>query len=141
MHRELESAFRRTRYRVTTAEGELVLRVNQPEPELAALLHASDTHCAALLTAFNPGGRRQAPFRNHRAQRRLQRELEQQGYAMLRGRNEDPRGLWPAEPSLLVLDLHLPEAWELAAQHGQAAFLWMNESGVPWLVATTAPPG
>ena len=141
MHRELEAAFRRTRYRVFAASGELLLQVDRVEPALAAVLRDSGAHCAALLTAFNPDGRRQAPFRNRQSQQRLHRELQRRGHAVIPARNEDPRGLWPMEPSLLVPNLPLIHARQLAAHYGQVAFLWMDDGATPRLIETAAPPG
>jgi hypothetical protein len=105
------------------------------------MLRDTGARCAALLTAFNPGGRRQAPFRNRQSQQRLQRELLRDGYVVLAGRNEDPRGRWPMEPSLLALDLPLMRARRLAARHGQLAFLWMEEDGTPRLIETAVRAG
>jgi hypothetical protein len=138
MHRELESAFRRACYRVHAPRGDLVLRVDVFEPELETLLHANHVQEAALLTAFNPHGRRQPPFRNRQAQRALRAELLQSGLEILEGRNEDPRGLWPAEPTLLALGLSLPVAHHVALRYGQAAFLWLDATGTPRLVEAAA---
>jgi len=138
MRRELESAFRRTRYRVHVPQGALLLHVDVVEPGLASLLRASHVHQAALLTAFNPGGRRHPPFRNRQAQRALRAELLQSGHEVLEGRNEDPRGLWPAEPALLALGLSLPCAQRIALRYGQVAFLWLDATGTPRLVEAAA---
>lgn len=140
MHRELESAFRRARYRVFAPAGELLLRVDQPDVKLAELL-ANSAGTAALLTAFNPHGRRQAPFRNRRSQQLLMRTLKQQGRIMFAARNEDPRGRWPVEPSLLVMGMLEKDARRLAARHGQAAFLWIETGGTPRLIETAALAG
>jgi hypothetical protein len=136
MHRELESAFRRTRYRVLTPDAELLLRVDQRAPALADLLRKSGASCAALLTAFNPAGSRYPPFRNRQWQRQLGRELARQGHVLLPARNEDPRGLWPTEASLLVLDLPPAEARRIAARYRQVAFLWLDAAGTPRLIFT-----
>jgi hypothetical protein len=138
MQPALESAFRRTRYRVWIPDGELVLRVDQHEPALIELLNEAGAHCAALLTAFNPGGRRQAPFRNRQSQQRLREQLRRQGCRMFAGRNEDPRGRWMAEPSFLVPGLPFLRAEELAASYRQAAFLWMEKDGTPRLIEAAA---
>jgi hypothetical protein len=141
MQRQLESAFRRTNYRVFARDGELLLKVDEANPGLAALLHASGAACAALLTAFNPGGSRQALFRNRRSQQRLHHALQQWGYPVIQARNEDPRSLWPGEPSLLVPGLACEVARQLAADHGQIAFLWIEAGGTPRLIETAARPG
>ncbi len=141
MQRELEVAFRRARYRVFTPAGELLLGVDRTDSRLAALLRDSGAHCAALLTAFNPGGQRQAPFRNRQSQRRLIRALARQAPALFAGRNEDPRNRWPMETSVLVLNLPEQGARHLAACFKQAAFLWMDAGGTPRLIETAARPG
>lgn len=138
MRRELRKTFRGVHYCVTAPRGDLLLRVDQRHPDLAALLEESGASQAALLTAFNPGARRAAPFRNQRAQRRLREEIAHRGYRTLAGRNEDPRGRWPTEPTLLVLGLPLQVARRLAAGHGQVAFLWIQSDGTPRLVETAA---
>jgi hypothetical protein len=138
VHRELRRTFGGAHYRVTTPRGDLLLRVDQRHPGLASLLEESDVSQAALLTAFNPGARRAAPFRNRRAQRQLREEIARRGYRTLAGRNEDPRGRWPVEPTLLVLGLPLQVARRLAAGHGQVAFLWIRSDGTPRLVETAA---
>jgi hypothetical protein len=136
MHDQLEAAFRRTRYHVHAREGELVLRVDQPSPALARLLRTSGARCAAILTAFNPRGRMQAPQLNRLSQRQLGRELRRRGYALLDGRNEDPRGHWPAEPTWLVFGLSLARAQDIASRYRQAAFVWCGVRGAPRLVGT-----
>jgi hypothetical protein len=138
MRRELESAFRRARYRVFAPAGELLLRIDQPDEGLAALLRMSGAGEAALLTAFNPHGRRQAPFRNRQSQRQLARALMQQGRMVLPARNEDPRGRWPVEPSLLVTGMSSQDARQLAARFHQAAFLLVEAGGTPRLIETAA---
>ena len=138
MRRELESAFRRTRYRVCAPDGEVVLRVDVAEPAMAGLMRTNHVREAALLTAFNPHGRRQPPFRNRQAQRALRAELLQSGLEILEGRNEDPRGLWPAEPTLLALGLSSPRAHDMAQRYGQVAFLWLDASGTPRLIDAAA---
>lgn len=138
MRRELESAFRRTRYLVLAPGGALVLRVDETAPAMATLLRECKASEAALLTAFNPGGRRQSPFRNRQAQRTLRAELLRHGHALLEGSNEDPRGLWPREPTLLVLGMSLRRALDISLRYGQAAFLWMDAAGTPRLIEAAA---
>jgi hypothetical protein len=140
MEKELESAFRRTNYRVF-ADTTLLLRVDRAEPALRVLLHEADADSAALLTAFNPGGLRQPPFRNRQSGQRLGRELARAGFTAIAGRNEDPHGRWPVEPSLLVLALPWPRAHALAARYGQVAFLWIEADGTPRLIETAARAG
>jgi hypothetical protein len=141
MHRELETAFLRTQYRVFALPDELILQVGRPNPVLAGLLHQAGVQCAAVLTAFNPAGRRSAPFRNRHAQRLLAAQLRRSGHTVLAGRNEDPRRRWPVEPTCLVLGLPLAAARRIAARYAQAAIVWADASGTPQLIPVTAPAG
>ena len=49
------------------------------------------------------------------------------------GCNVDPHQRWPAEETVLVADLPLPQAHKLAVHFGQLAFLWCDASAVPRL--------
>ncbi len=138
MRRELEAAFRRARYRVFAPEEELLLRIDQRDVRLAHLLGTNGVAEAALLTAFNPHGRRQSPFRNRRSQQFLLRALMQRGCIVLAARNEDPRGRWPVEPSLLALGMPEKTARRLAARFHQVAFLMVDSVGTPRLIETAA---
>jgi hypothetical protein len=134
----LREAYRAARYRV--ADGDLLLAVDQPSPALAALLRRLDAPTAALFTAFNPSGLRQADALNHAAHVDLLHDLHQAGYHSLAAVNEDPRGQWPDEPSLLVPAISLAAARALAARYRQLAFLWMDAaSATPRLFETAAP--
>ncbi|MEO8313918.1 MAG: DUF3293 domain-containing protein [Pseudomonadota bacterium] len=115
-----------------------MLKVNMPCNAVAALLRVRSADCAALITAFNPQGRRQTDAANRAAQELLKRDLDASGLPCLRGRNEDSAGQWP-EDSFLVLGLTLPTAHTLAARYGQLAFLWMDvATATPRLVETAA---
>lgn len=138
MHRELEIAFRRTAYRVRAPATELMLRIDQPNPALAGVLQDAGVQCAAVLTAFNPRGRRSPPFLNRRAHQQLRTELERAGYTLLPGHNEDPRRHWPVEPTWTALGLPLADAQTIAARFGQAAILWMDAAGTPRLIAAAS---
>lgn len=141
MHSELESAFRRTNYRVLVPHGELILHVDRCELALLELFRETGTRSAALLTAHNPDGRRHAWFSNHQSQQWLRNRLVRHGYMVIAGRNEDPRGRWPAEPSLLVPGLPFAAARRIAMRYGQVAFLWLGADATPRLMETAARPG
>lgn len=133
------AAFRAARYRVPAPEGDLLLAVDHPNPELAALLRNRNAASMAILTAFNPAGVLQHQDLNRAAQARLMRDLQLSGHQFLTGCNEDPKQCWPDEPSLLVLEISLPEARCLAARYGQLAFLWADaQSATPRLIETAA---
>lgn len=131
----LDAAFRAARYRFRTQMGEMELSVDVPSAALAGLLQAHGAKSMAVLTAFNPQGRRQDERRNRDAQRELLQQLTASGCVLYPGQNEDPAGRWPVEQSVLALDLDLAEAHRLAARYNQLAFLWASAPmAVPRLI-------
>lgn len=126
MQDALRAAFRTTEYRFATPDGELLLKVDEPNPALGALLRRFGASSMAVVTAFNPRALRQEDTANHAAQARLVGVVTGRGYSFIAGRNEDPGGTWPVEESLLIMDISLPAASELAASFDQLAFLWTD---------------
>jgi hypothetical protein len=130
---ELLDAFRRTLYLVELPAQRLQLQVDAPSEPLRQWLEARQHFCAALLTAHNPASRRQEAAANAAAQQRLHALLAERGLTFHQGRNVDPQQRWPAEDSVLVPDLPLPQAHRLAVHFGQLAFLWCDATAVPKL--------
>ena len=57
------------------------------------------------------------------------------GVTFLAGLGEDPSGVWPGEPSVLVLGMSRSEAERIGREFGQLAIVWSAESAIPELVA------
>ena len=130
---ELLAAFRSTLYLVDLPAQRVQLQVDAPSEPLRQWLRSQGHFCAALLTAHNPAARRRDAAANQAAQLRLHDLLRERGLAFHIGCNVDPQQRWPAEDSVLVADLPLPQAHRLAAHFGQLAFLWCDASAVPKL--------
>jgi len=130
---ELLSAFRSTLYLVDLPATRVQLQVDVACEPLRQWLHSQGHFCAALLTAHNPAARRRDAAANQQAQQRLQALLRDRGFAFRTGCNVDPQQRWPAEDSVLVADLPLPQAHKLAVHFGQLAFLWCDAAAVPRL--------
>lgn len=96
------------------------LRVGQDHPEFDQALGAHDW---AILTACNPRGRRLEDAENRQRQAALTAELQACGLVWHAALNRDPAGVWPDEPSMLVLDAAPETLDELARSHDQAALL------------------
>jgi hypothetical protein len=129
----LQRAFRAARYRVL-GRPPIVLKPGQSSPLLRRWIRKAQADSAAMLTAWNPGAQQRSRAANRRAQQRLRRALRSLAPLALRpGRNEDPAGLWPAEPSLWVLGLKRPQLDRLAHAFGQRAYLYCGPSGRPRL--------
>lgn len=130
---ELFAAYRNAEY-VVFGEAPLVLRIGAPNAALDALLQAQGAAGAAFISAANPRSRKRAQGANRAAHRDLAATLRQAGFACYPGEGRDPSGAWPAEPSLLVLDIPRPYAERLGRRFGQNAIVYARRGGAPELV-------
>jgi hypothetical protein len=130
----LLAAYRNADYHVTGAARRFVLHVDEPSQALSALHAASASDCSALLTACNPASEARAEGENRAAQRRLIARLASVGVAWIDALGADPRGHWPAEPSVLALGLERDAAIEIARDFGQNAILWAGADAIPRLL-------
>lgn len=130
----LLAAYEAALYRVDAAPSPFVLRIGERSAELAALHAAHGVRSSAFVTAWNPFGMLQPDALNRRAQARLEREIDEHGYAMYGGAGLDPDGSWPGEESVLVLGLSRDAAAALGRAYGQNAVVWCGAIAVPELV-------
>jgi hypothetical protein len=130
----LSAAYEAALYRVDAAPHPFVLRIGERAPDLEALHAEHGVRCSAFVTAWNPFGMLQPEVLNRRAQARLERELDELGYAMYPGAGLDPDGSWPGEESVLVLGLVRDAAAALGRAYGQNAVVWCGKTAVPELV-------
>lgn len=130
---ELLSAFHSTLYLVDLPDQRVQLQVDVTSDPLLRWMRARGHFCAALLTAHNPAAQRRDALANQQAHHQLVELLRERGLESHGGCNVDPRQRWPAEDSLLVADLPLPQAHRLAVHFGQLAFLWWDASATPRL--------
>jgi hypothetical protein len=133
----LLAAYLATHYKVTGTARPFVLRVGQPSAELAALHRASGVNCSAFITAWNPRSVATSEDLNRASQRRLESQLTAMSLTFLAGIGEDPAGVWPGEPSALVLGLARSEAERVGRTFGQLAIVWCGEPAIPELVVLT----
>lgn len=120
---ELAQAYAHAVYTVWINETEIRLPAWGESTELLQLLRAEDVASCALITAFNPHGRKTDAAENRRLQQQLiQAVINRWRYYSAAG--SDPAGQWSAEPSLLILDIDLEQARALAEAYRQNAFLY-----------------
>lgn len=131
---ELEAAYRATGYRVFLPAGAVDLRLDHPSPELGHWLETVGCRNFALITAYNPGSRRQPAADNRAAQARLIKQLAARGSPVLAARHVADSGDWPDEASCLVAGLPVSEVCTLAAEYGQNAVVCGDADGIPRLV-------
>jgi putative PIN family toxin of toxin-antitoxin system len=111
---------------------EIVIRIGEPNRPLDELIGPAGR--AAFITAANPGSERRSEEENRLLAAALQETLEAAGWFFLEGEGRDPKGLWPAEPSLLVLGIGRTEAIKVARGFAQNALVWCEPGRPPELV-------
>jgi hypothetical protein len=124
MDETLLEAYRRTAFIAHTPEGRLVLRVGESCAELNAVLAARGVGTWAYVTAVNPGSVLLSPDDNAVRQRRLQRTIDDLGFASYRGEGVGDDGRWPSEASVLILGIDRTDARRLGREYGQLAIVY-----------------
>lgn len=130
---ELLKAYSKTEFHVFL-EPPVVLKIGVISPPMGDLFRNSKINTAAFLTAFNPFSQAVTDADNEQAQARLSCDLQNGGFEALPGEGQDPEGLWPGEPSFLVLGISRLKAETLGRQFGQNAMVWVDAGLVPELV-------
>jgi hypothetical protein len=130
---DLLDAYAQTEFHVFS-DPPLVLRIGKHNGAMQDLLSRAGTSSAAYVTAWNPYSEPRTEAENASAQDQLMRELRDAGYKHIPGEGRDPSGLWPGEPSLLILGISRPEAEALGQRYGQNAIVWVGSEQVPELV-------
>lgn len=137
---DLRRAYEATSYVLALPDGEVVLRVGEPAPELDAWLKASGYRDWAWMTAVNPRSRCLAEDENARRFDDLKSVLRARGREWLAGRAVADDRRWPDEPSVLVPGIGRTEASALAGAYGQAAILCGCNGSVPMLLWIARKP-
>lgn len=121
-----------------SAAAEVVLRIDQHSPFLAACYQRYGLCCAAFATACNPRSRTDLPAEeNVRRQAALVAELDRCGLCWMPGESRDADGLW-RESSVLVLGLSRRDTLRLAEHAEQYAVVHAGDDAVPRLLACAA---
>jgi hypothetical protein len=133
LERELLRAYRAAQY-VVFAEPELVLRIDEPNPDLDALLESYGVQSAAFISAANPHGRRERGEANAAASERLHLAASIAGFGSLEGEGRDPLRSWPAEPSWLILGVSRDQAVAFGEEFEQNAIVFCEKGRAPELL-------
>lgn len=119
---------------VVFGDAEIVLRIGEPNADLDALLDEEGAHTAAYVTAANPHGRLAGTTENVLATTAMLEAQREAGYACYAGEGRDPKGKWPAEPSVLVVGMTRAEAQVLGRSYEQRAIVFVERGAAPELV-------
>lgn len=131
---ELISSYLATQYQVWINASLVTLQIGCQSAPLVTLLQATGNHCAAYITACNPGSRITPSEENQAAMAGLYEKLTCYSNHIYQGASIDPSGEWPAEESLLALGIDLSAAKNIGRQLGQNAIVWMDSAAIPRLV-------
>ena len=123
---ELVQAYRNASYVVSISNQEIILKVDQSNRELSALMKGSGVKSAAFLTAYNPFSQELTFEENQLRHGRLAAAVNSLGLEFFPGEGRDDSGLWPSERSILVLGIEFEDAEYLADEYGQNAFIWIE---------------
>ena len=130
----LEAAYRATTFGVETDSGAIYIRIGIANRLLDCLLAERKANTWVYVTAHNPGSRPLPAQENEERHSRLIRYIAAHGYVSLPGRGVGDRGDWPAEESLLVLDVTEQQAVALGAEFGQNAVVFGRKGGASQLL-------
>jgi hypothetical protein len=136
---EMLNAYLETDYQVVTPPGDnhertFTMRVGQVCEQLAMLYQDRGIQCAAFVTAYNPYSAAHEDLDNETRQASLLQTLDQHKVIYLSGEGRHPSGNWPAEPSVLALNLPLDACKRLGMRFHQNAVLWCGTDAIPHLV-------
>jgi hypothetical protein len=126
-------AYLATDYRIW-GDWPLVLHIGRRSVELGSLFEAQKVTRAAVVTAWNPFSEPRPIVENQTAQARLIADVEQLALRHQPGHGADPTGVWPPEPSRLVLGIDLTSAGSIGRKYGQNGFVWAGADAIPTLV-------
>lgn len=128
--RQLQAAYRATRYTARRGGLEVALVVGGKSPDLDRWLDEVGCREWAYLTACNPGSLVLSDGENARRQAQLVAELGRRGLVAWHGAGEPLAAGWRAEASVLVPGMGRGEAVELGRALGQCAVVVGVRGGV-----------
>lgn len=121
-------------YVVHGPEGPIVLKPSEQNAALERLLAACEAQSLSCISAFNPQSHALSDEQNRRRQAALEAFARRKGWRAFPGVNRDPKGEWPDEQTLCLLDLPENTARALARCFGQCAILRAVRGRAPRLM-------
>lgn len=123
---ELLGAYRAAIYVIYGDGEDIVLKIDEVNQGLAALMKKYGVTSAALITAFNPHSVLSTAEENMRSHNTFIADIYALGLKSLNAAGSDPSHVWSSEPSILILGISLMDAERLADRHEQNAFVWIS---------------
>lgn len=101
----------------------IILRINEKNPALDALLSKHGVSNWAFVTAFNPASETHPREQNLVLNRKLSERIRLAGYAALEGHDHSDCDAWPDEESFFILGINKDAARELGREFGQVGIV------------------
>ena len=130
----LAQAYEATTYRVKVPEGDILIRIGVPNPELDLLLNQYGVFSWAFITAWNPASVALSVSQNQQRYAEMIAYLHRRNVPYLDGIGVGDDTDWPPEQSVLTFGLNREEARELGALFGQNAVVYGECNGFPKLL-------
>ena len=135
IHDELAAAYLKSIYRVFLDDGILEMKINRESLKLKVLLQNINVEHCALVTAYNPVGKKISDEENEIRHQSLRDDIHE-NWEFLEGDGLDPEAIWKPEKSFFIVDINLDEARELSRKYEQLAFVLTARIGFARLIAT-----
>ena len=120
---ELLTSYHNTHYVVFCDQGNICLQPEAVSHDGTRLLKANGVSVASYITAYNPLSKQRTIAENTDRNSALANQLKRLRFRSLPGEGRDIKGLWPVEPSFLVLGMDEAIGHRWARQFEQYAFL------------------
>ncbi|MFT4799104.1 MAG: hypothetical protein ACI9B8_002627 [Sulfitobacter sp.] len=128
---EMLNRFETTDY-IIDDDPPLILHIGERNDSIRALFASFSVETGAFVTAWNPGGEVALIDDNYARQADLLTEIEVLRLNYFVGQGVHPDGDWQ-EDSYLILGISQEDADRIGRLFGQAAYVWLSNSGVPEL--------
>lgn len=130
----LRTAYQATTYQVQSPRFDL--RIGEINEALNHWLAAAGFQTWCIITAYHPGSQQRSFAENEKAQQALIQVVDQAGFPRLPALNQPDSNIWPAEPSLMILQCNQEQALAWAGQFGQLAIVYGSLRRAPELLWT-----
>jgi len=110
----------------------LIMHIGERNDSIRTLFASFSVETGAFITAWNPGGEAAPIDDNYVRQADLLTEIETLRLNYFVGQGIHPDGDWQ-EDSYLILGISQEDADRIGQLFGQAAYVWLSNSGVPEL--------
>jgi hypothetical protein len=131
---KLVDAYRLADYRIVAVAGAFSIRIGTYSSELLHLHNLHRVESSAVITGWNPYSEPASDEENNAALVSLGRAVAARGLTSVPAVGNDPHGLWPGEPSLLILGITLEAAIDLGDEVRQNAIVWTGCDALPQLI-------